>query len=249
MAAACCSRGRSQTSLSCSILKENLSGCSINELANLSATHSGQKSVESAKSSDSSTSICCQLCPAVRKYPQDMKFHYALSHVSDKFEEYFVPNKGACKFCSKIFLNRTQQIGHLLSVHKFVQNLIPYVGKIPERKAQLQNQIISDPDPGIQNRIFSCHICNEEFTRRFKLVCHMSLKHYRDELKKYYGEEVSFFHFIYIVGSRGASQLGGIFWGTLQGIRLISYSLTKLPSWYNKNTCLMLMKHSLFHLR
>ena len=179
------------------ILKENLSGCSINELANLSATHSGQKSVESAQSSDSSTSICCQLCPAVRKYPQDMKFHYALSHFSEKFEEYFVQNKGACKFCSKIFLNRTQQIGHLLSVHKFVQNLIPYVGKIPERKAQLQNQIISDPDPGIQNRIFSCHICNEEFTRRFKLVCHMSLKHYRDELKKYYGEEVSIFHFIY----------------------------------------------------
>ena len=47
---------------------------------------------------------------------------------------------------------------------------------------------------------------------------------------------------LYIVGSRGASQLGGAFQGTLQGIRLISYSLTKLPSWYNKNTCLMLMK-------
>ena len=44
-----------------------------------------------------------------------------------------------------------------------------------------------------------------------------------------------------IVGSRGASQLGGTFQGTLQGIRLISYSLTKLPSWYNKNTCLMLI--------
>ena len=29
----------------------------------------------------------------------------------------------------------------------------------------------------------------------------------------------------YIVGSRGASQLGGTFEGTLQGIRLISYSL------------------------
>ena len=52
----------------------------------------------------------------------------------------------------------------------------------------------------------------------------------------------------YIVGSRGASQLGGTFQGTLQGIRLISYSLTKLPSWYNKNTCLMLIKHSLFLL-
>ena len=50
----------------------------------------------------------------------------------------------------------------------------------------------------------------------------------------------------YIVGSRGASQLGGTFLGNLQlqGIRLISYSLTKLPSCYNKNTCLMLMKHS-----
>ena len=52
--------------------------------------------------------------------------------------------------------------------------------------------------------------------------------------------------FTYIVGSRGASQLGGTFEGTLQGIRLISYSFTKLPSWYNKNTCLMLIKHSLF---
>ena len=39
----------------------------------------------------------------------------------------------------------------------------------------------------------------------------------------------------YIVGSRGASQLGGIFQGTLQGIRLISFSFTKLPTWYNKS--------------
>ena len=42
--------------------------------------------------------------------------------------------------------------------------------------------------------------------------------------------------YVYIVGSRGASQLGGIFQGTLQGIRLISFSFTKLPTWYNKNT-------------
>ena len=54
--------------------------------------------------------------------------------------------------------------------------------------------------------------------------------------------EKSPFKDLYIVDSRGASQLGGIFQGTLQGIRLISYSFTKLPSWYNKNTCLMFRK-------
>ena len=42
----------------------------------------------------------------------------------------------------------------------------------------------------------------------------------------------------YIVGSRGASQLG------LVGIPLgdkANFSITKLPSCYNKNTCLMLI--------
>ena len=53
----------------------------------------------------------------------------------------------------------------------------------------------------------------------------------------------------YIVGSRGASQLGGSLLGIPPGYKANKLiSITKLPTWYNKNTCLTVGKHSLFLL-
>ena len=82
--------------------------------------------------------------------------------------------------------------------------------------------------------LFGSIQCLKYYIRKFFFGCHIKLLCINDKD-----------HPAFIVGCRGASQLGGPLPGEpAKGIRLISSRVTKLSQRYNKNTCLTLVKHS-----
>jgi hypothetical protein len=148
----------------------------------LSATPKGQKADKTTK-----IAIQCHICCTVLE-SRNVKYHYATSHFIDKLEENICPDKRGCRICSKRFLSRLSLIRHLCSVHHIMENLIPLIENQPRRKTMLPDEYISKKDPA--NGLHGCNLCSKEFRTQRNLAFHMSLSHYKNDLKQYYGDKV-----------------------------------------------------------
>jgi len=147
----------------------------------------------------SSTAFQCRICHKESHSHAKLLSHYTTAHYLDKLKPHFCKETQTCNLCKKAFQKKHQLLYHIAYTHKVLAGLVlnkeDGLVKTSSETVPLETRSICKPKvihkKKSESKNIECFKCKKAFSQYSKLLNHLAIKHFRENLTETYQKETN----------------------------------------------------------